>query len=378
MERETKLYESYSIYRSVLWKYMQKKEGFLQSTAFNARERRDFVKIGRRLLLASPFVDRQEFRSCYQQKNFFWNLCGPKAQSGKKYSWILRSLIIRKSKNRRTSLQLADLSSYFWSSYFTKKKTGRNISQPIFLVINNLFHNKNPNLRQCEKRSPIWNDASPLFGTKELSRIPFIVIFFRLLYFSSLEKNEILWVTDIYIFNIFLAKNGVVTGQQDLPMVYTIWTTKLARKTTFDWRILPEVKYFPRRSGSSTSIWNTFHHRPRQVLSLCSYSKWYQVSGIGGYLDLAVYILQSLGYSNCLESFILLSIVSWFLSMILIGLCLLHWIDFFIYLFHFHTCSVVSWHKNKFGWKEITNVLFSFHHLFFPELELMVVRTRDL
>ena len=71
MERETKLYESYSIYRSVLWKYMQKKEGFLQSTAFNARERRNFVKIGRRLLLASPFVDRQEFRSCYQQKNFF-------------------------------------------------------------------------------------------------------------------------------------------------------------------------------------------------------------------------------------------------------------------------------------------------------------------
>ena len=57
MERETKLYESYSIYRSVLWKYMQKKEGFLQSTAFNARERRNFVKIGRRLLLASPFVD---------------------------------------------------------------------------------------------------------------------------------------------------------------------------------------------------------------------------------------------------------------------------------------------------------------------------------
>ena len=206
MERETKLYESYSIYRSVLWKYMQKKEGFLQSTAFNARERRDFVKIGRLLLLASPFVDRQEFRSCYQQKNFFWNLCGPKAQSGKKYSWILRSLIIRKSKNRRTSLQLADLSSYFWSSYFTKKKTGRNINQPIFLVINNLFHNKNPNLRQCEKRSPIWNDASPLFGTKELSRIPFIVIFFRLLYFSSLEKNEILWVTDIYIFNIFFSK----------------------------------------------------------------------------------------------------------------------------------------------------------------------------
>ena len=133
MERETKLYESYSIYRSVLWKYMQKKEGFLQSTAFNARERRDFVKIGRRLLLASPFVDRQEFRSCYQQKNFFWNLCGPKAQSGKKYSWILRSLIIRKSKNRRTSLQLADLSSYFWSSYSLKKKQEEISVSPYFL-----------------------------------------------------------------------------------------------------------------------------------------------------------------------------------------------------------------------------------------------------
>ena len=225
-----------------------------------------------------------------------------------------------------------------------------------------------PNLKWC---ITTFRDKRALTNTFHCYIFSFVILF--------VTWKEWNFVGNRYIYLIFfLAKNGVVTGQQDLPMVYTIWTTKLARKTTFDWRILPEVKYFPRRSGSSTSIWKTFHHRPRQVLSLCSHSKWYQVSGIGGYLDLAVYILQSLGYSNCLESFILLSIVSWFLSMILIGLCLLHWIDFFIYLFHFHTCSVVSWHKNKFGWKEITNVLFSFHHLFFPELELMVVRTRDL